>query len=484
MNPSLYQINTKVLLSEIGPHASLDDVPDALLDTIAARRFDWVWLLGVWALGEAGKRVSRSNKEWHEEYRKALPDLTEEDICGSPFAVTGYRVAPELGGGAALARLRARLAKRGIRLLLDFVPNHVALDHPWIQTAPDYFIRGSEEDISKHPDNYIRLPGGEVFAHGRDPYFPGWPDTLQLNYFNPALREQMVNELVTVSSLCDGVRCDMAMLLEPEVFERTWAGKNSSFDRHIPHFWPSAIKRTKEANPSFIFMAEVYWNYEHTLQQHGFDYTYDKTLYDRLIASNAKEVREHLSAALIYQRKMVRFLENHDEPRIASRVSIDHSEAMALVSYLTPGLRFFHRGQFKGHTVRVPVHLRRGPKEHDNSELIAFYNTLLPIVQSEVAREGEWNLLTPIPAWEGNPSHGNFVAFSLTLNQSWLLVVVNLAHYRSQCRVSLPLSLLAEEKVCLVDLLTQTHYERSMQEITGPGLFIECDGYKGHVFTS
>ncbi len=484
MNPSLYQINTKVLLSELGTHAVLDDIPDSLLDEVAALRFDWVWLLGVWSLGEAGRNISRSNKDWHEEYRGALPDLTESDICGSPFAVAGYHVTPELGGELALARLRKRLAARGVRLLLDFVPNHVALDHPWVKSNPNFFITGTEADLEQQPGNYVRLPGGEILAHGRDPYFPGWPDTLQLNYFNPALREQMIAELQRVASQCDGVRCDMAMLLEPEVFARTWAGRNGSFDPKIPHFWPEAIERVKATHPEFLFMAEVYWDYEYKLQQHGFDYTYDKALYDRLVESSAQSVRSHLAAPLTYQRKMVRFLENHDEPRIASRVSTDHSEAMALVSYLTPGLRFFHRGQFEGHKVRIPVHLRRGPKEQDNPELLAFYNTLLPIVQSDIAKEGEWTLLTPRHAWEGNPSNDSFVAFFLTLRNNWLLVVVNLAPYRSQCRVSLPLTLVAEENVRLVDLLTHAQYERSMEEITGAGLFIECDGYKGHIFSS
>ncbi len=484
MNPSLYQINTKVLLSELSAPAVLDDLPESFLDEVKALRFDWVWPLGVWALGDAGRGISRSNREWHEEYRRALPDLTEKDICGSPFAVAGYHVAPELGGDEALARLRERLANRGIRLLLDFVPNHVALDHPWVNTQPDFFIRGTEADLYGQPRNYVRLPNGEIFAHGRDPYFPGWPDTLQLNYFNPALREQIIAELQRVASQCDGVRCDMAMLLEPEVFARTWNGRNGSFDATIPHFWPEAIKRVKGAHPDFLFMAEVYWDYEYKLQQHGFDYTYDKALYDRLVESNAKSVRSHLAAPLAYQQKMVRFLENHDEPRIASRVSTDHSEAMALVSYLAPGLRFFHRGQFEGHTVRVPVHLARGPKENTNPKVTRFYNTLLPIVQSELARSGDWKLLPAQAAWDGNKTHENFITYLVTLDTQWMLVVVNLAHYRGQCRISLPPHLFQGETLQLVDLLTNTRYDRSSEEVTDPGLFIDCDGYKAHIFSA
>src|SRR4029079_13092088 len=122
--PSLYQVNTRVWLTELsrplGRPATLDDVPDASLDSIASRGFDWVWFLSVWQTGPAGRRVSRENPEWRMEFADTLPDLREEDIAGSGFAVTAYSVSPELGGDAALARLRERLSRRGLRLMLDF----------------------------------------------------------------------------------------------------------------------------------------------------------------------------------------------------------------------------------------------------------------------------------------------------------------------------------------------------------------------------
>jgi len=249
--PSLYQVNTRVLLTELSRRsrrpATLDDIPDAELDRMAKLGFDWVWFLSVWQTGEAGRRISRSDPEWRKEFHETLPDLSDADIPGSGFAITGYTVHESLGGNAALARLRERLRKRHLRLMLDFVPNHTGPDHPWVEEHPDYYIAGTEEDLERAPRNYTRIKnkrGDLVLAHGRDPYFPGWPDTLQLNYGNPATQKAMAGELVRIAGQCDGVRCDMAMLVVPEVFERTWKIRSDAF-------WPNTIKRTREANPDF-----------------------------------------------------------------------------------------------------------------------------------------------------------------------------------------------------------------------------------------
>ncbi|HEY6509384.1 MAG TPA: alpha-amylase family glycosyl hydrolase, partial [Vicinamibacterales bacterium] len=232
--PSLYQINTRVWLTDLsqglGRPATLDDVPDAELDRLARLRFDWVWFLSVWQTGLAGQRISRTNPEWRREFQETLPDLREEDIPGSGFAITGYTVYEGLGGDAALSRLRERLRSRGLRLLLDFVPNHTGLDHPWVEQHPEYYVEGTEQDLASAPQNYARITrahGDRVFAYGRDPYFAGWPDTLQLDYANPDTQEAMLQQLVKIAGQCDGVRCDMAMLVLPDVFQRTWGRKQA-----------------------------------------------------------------------------------------------------------------------------------------------------------------------------------------------------------------------------------------------------------------
>ena len=181
---------------------TLTDVDDAILDHFAQQGFDWIYLLSVWQTGPAGRLVSRNHAEWRAEYNAVLPDLVDEDICGSGFAITAYTVSDELGGEAALSQFRERLARRGMRLMLDFVPNHTALDHPWVKGNPDYYMNGSEDILAAAPQNYIRMEtdmGPRILAYGRDPNYPGWPDTLQLNYDNPELQKVRIEELINIA---------------------------------------------------------------------------------------------------------------------------------------------------------------------------------------------------------------------------------------------------------------------------------------------
>ncbi len=482
--PSLYQINTRVWLTELSQKlsrtATLEDIPDAELDRLAELGFDWVWLLSVWRTGLAGQRVSRSNAGWRVEFQETLPDLREEDIAGSGFAITAYTVPAELGGDVALARLRQRLAERGLKLMLDFVPNHMALDHRWVENHPEYFILGTEGLLEQEPHNYIRVKRQKddlILAYGRDPYFSGWPDTLQLDYSNPAAQEAMIGELQKIASQCDGVRCDMAMLILPEVFERTWGRKPEPF-------WPRAIQHVHERIPDFRFMAEVYWDLEWTLQQQGFDYTYDKRLYDRLRAGDPRAVREHLHATPDYQNRLARFLENHDEPRAAATFEPGVHRAAAVITYTTPGLRFFHQGQFEGRKKRISPHLVRAPEESLDKEIQEFYEHLLAILQMPILKSGEWQWLTCQPAWYGNDSWDAFIPHSWQGSAGErMLVVVNYAPYSSQCYVQLPFPEIPNSSVRLKDLLSTASYTREGNELLERGLYLELGPWSYHIFT-
>ena len=76
------------LSRKLGRSATLDDIPDAELDRLAKLGFDWIWFLSVWQTGQAAQQVSRSNPEWRREFQDTLPDLRDEDIPGSGFAIT------------------------------------------------------------------------------------------------------------------------------------------------------------------------------------------------------------------------------------------------------------------------------------------------------------------------------------------------------------------------------------------------------------
>ena len=487
MNPSkyssLYQVNTRVWLTELssalGKKANLDDIPDASLEAIAKMGFDWVWFMNVWATGEKGRKISRENPEWRHEYEATLTDLKEDDIGGSGFAVSQYMVHADLGGDDALKRLRKRMHKHSLKLMLDFVPNHLAPDHPWVENHPGYFIQGTAADIESQPQNYTRLKQGKkdmIFAYGRDPYFHGWSDTIQLDYSHPAVVEAMKKELVRIAGQCDGMRCDMAMLILPEVFEQTWGRPGISF-------WPEAIQAVKKQNPDFCFLAEVYWDMEWTLHQIGFDFAYDKRLYDRICGDYPRGVREHLHAGLDYQDKLVRFIENHDELRAASIFDLKHHEAAAILTFLLPGMRFFHQGELEGKKKRISPHLVRGPQEETDTNLQRFYTVLLDLLRRPIFREGKWRLVEPIPAWMGNDAWDDFIAFSWdSTDGERILVVVNYANNLGQCYLRMPFMDIAGKQWRLEDIIGGYTYDRDGNELYTKGLYLDVQPWQYHVF--
>ena len=480
--PTLYQVNTRVRLRQLSDRlnrsATLDDIPDAELDEWVNLGFNWIYFLGVWETGILGRNVSQTNPDWLREYEELLSDLREEDICGSCFAITRYRVSELLGGNEALLRLKRRLQQRGLKLMLDFVPNHTAPDSPWIEEHPDYYIEATLDDLQREPLNYVQIPlAGEnrVFAHGRDPYFPGWPDTLQLNYNNPAVPKAMLGELLQIAQLCDGVRCDMAMLILPEIFLQTW-GMTTEL------FWPEAINQVRKQHPDFVFMAEVYWDMEWTLQQQGFDLTYDKTLYDRLRDRQADPVLKHFWADINYQSKLARFLENHDEPRAAATFPPGVHQAAAILTYLCPGLRFFHEGQLQGWPKKISVHLGRGPEQLTDPTLASFYNRLLACLRLPVLHRGTWQLLECKPAWAENWTYNNFIAFSWSGENQRLLIAVNYSPNSAQCYLQIPFSDLQKRTYQLQDLMSSASYERQGNELLSSGLYLDLPAWGYHVF--
>ena len=481
--PSLFEINTWVWLNELtrkhGKPIDLSSVPSAEWDAIRAYGFEAVWLMGVWERSPSGIAIANNNKGLLEDFRRALPDFTPADNVGSPYCVRNYSVDPHLGGPQGLAKARGELSRRGVKLVLDFVPNHVAPDHPWASEHPEYFIRGSADDIRNDPASFLNIRG-EIYACGRDPYFPAWPDVLQLNSFNPGLRQAVIQTVAGIAEQCDGIRCDMAMLALNQVFERTWGGRAGP--RPATEYWVEVIPAIKQKHPNFIFIAEAYWDMEWELQQQGFDFCYDKKLYDRLEHSNAESIRLHLCADLAYQAKLVRFIENHDEPRAATTFSLARQKASALMVATLPGIKMFHEGEFEGRKARVPVFLARRANERANEDLGAFYRGLLKATAgSPTFREGQWELCERT-GWPDNGSFENIVAWTWLHGDERFLITVNLSDRTSQALVRPRWNDLGGRRWHLADVLTGITYERHGNEMSSPGLYVELRPWSFHFF--
>jgi len=480
--PVLYEINTWVWLDELRrkhqTRLDLGSVPAAEWDSLVQFGFDAVWLMGVWERSPAGISIANRNRGLLEDFQRALPDFRPEDNVGSPYCVRRYLVDQQLGGPRGLARAREELRKRGMRLVLDFVPNHVATDHPWIRDHPEFFISGTADDVKRDPTAYIAI-GTNILACGRDPYFPPWPDVVQLNAFDPRLRQAVVETLSDIASQCDGVRCDMSMLLLNTIFERTW--KDRAGAQPTTEYWDDVIPPTKKAFPSFLFIAEAYWDLEWELQQHGFDFVYDKRLYDRLRHENAESIRLHLAADLSYQGKLVRFLENHDECRAAAAFPPPKERAAAVAFASLPGARLFHEGQFTGRKIRLPVFLGRLPQEPEDRALRSFYQNLTRCVAEPAFRDGEWRLCQ-CSGWPDNQSCQNLLAWTWQLGQQRYLIVVNFSDTSAQGLVQLPWSNLGGQAWRLSDPLSGAIYDRDGQEMLNPGLYVELSAWNYHLF--
>jgi hypothetical protein len=480
--PTLYEINTWVWLSELsskaGKSVDLSSVPSAEWDTIAKFGFDAVWFMGVWERSPWGIAIANQNKSLLDDFRRALPDFKPEDNVGSPYCIKRYVVDKHLGGPAGLAIARRELAKRGMKLLLDFVPNHVAPDHPWVTEHPEYFIRGNAEDAKNDPASYIEIKG-PVYACGRDPYFAAWPDVLQLNALQSGLRQAVIETVSSIAAQCDGVRCDMAMLLLNQIFERTWGSRAGQ--RPLTEYWGEVIPAIKRAHPNFRFIAEAYWDLEWELQQQGFDFCYDKRLYDRLEHDNAESVRLHLGAELAYQTKLLRFLENHDESRAAATFSPAREQAAAVTISTLQGARLFHEGQFEGRKVRLPVFLGRRPAEPLNTALKAFYDKLLTAINAPIFRDGEWKLCER-SGWPDNASFQNLVAWSWVKDKDRCLIVVNLSDTAVQARVHVPWEEMRGATWRLFDALSYASYDRDGDEMLSLGLYVELGPWACQLF--
>jgi hypothetical protein len=478
-HPVIYEINTWSWLTELsrdeGRPVTLGSVPERCWDELATLGVDAVWMMGVWQRSPAGIGIALNNPELTAGFDTALPDWEPADVVGSPYCIRDYLVDDQLGGTDGLAAARAALAARGIGLILDFVPNHVAPDHPWVIGRPELFVAGTPDDLNGDPRSFQQV-GDRVLANGRDPFFPAWPDVVQLNVFQPQLRATVINTLRAIADQCDGVRCDMAMLTMNDVFARTWGDRVGPVP--VKDYWDSIIPAVRAHHPGFVFLAEAYWDLEWALQQQGFDFCYDKRLYDRLRHGPAAAVRGHLTGDLTYQEHLVRFVENHDEPRAAAAFDSGQAPVAAVTALTQTGARLIHHGQLTGRRTRLPVFLGRYPDEPTDAAVADFYRTLLDALADPTFHEGRWQL-AECSGWPGSGAD-NLAAWCWDGDARWL-VVVNLGDRPATGRVRAPLGDLRGRRWRLTDPTHAVSYERAGHDLVD-GLYVELAAWDWHLW--
>ena len=482
-HPHLYEINTWVWLEELsakhGRCLSLGDVPGEEWDRLADLGFDFVYLMGVWRRSLIGRRIFRTDPRNFGNFDAALPDWKTRDVVGSPFSIQDYTPDPRISTPGGLGEVHSQLRRRGMGLILDFVPNHTGFDHPWMAQHPERYIQGSEEDFRGDPSAFYlveREADENLFiARGRDPYFPPWSDVAQLNCFNPDCRQAMIGILKNIVQFCDGVRCDMAMLVTNEIFNRTWERFLHAWPMPKTEFWQEALA----AVPAFVWLAEVYWDMEWRMQQLGFEFTYDKRLYDRLREGTTEQVRAHLGADISYQNKLARFLENHDEPRSAAVFAREKMPSVVTLLSTLPGMRFYHHGQLDGLKTFVPMPLAKARTETADPQIRELYERLLRFTHAEIFHAGEWRLLEVRAA--GDDTFQDLIAYCWRHQADSRLIVVNLGGRTAQGKVQQ--AAVGASRICLFcDLLDGSEYLRERTDIDSNGLYVMLAPYQAHVF--
>lgn len=480
--PRILEINSWTYLNRLSKQLSkpvhIGNVPESEWEKFKRQGFDSIWLMGVWKRSPKARELALRIPDLTQLYTRFAPHWKPEDICGSPYAIAAYDFEAQIGSRTDFKKLRKTFEKLGLSLILDFVPNHLAIDHEAAKKYPHYFLQGLEENMNS--GLFFRSPENRIFAYGRDPYFDPWKDTIQVNFFSDDYRNFAIQTVCMISEYAHGVRCDMAMLGLSDVFEQTWRRFLPVQSKPKTEFWDVVIQEVKKKAPNFKWIAEVYWGLEKKLQELGFDFTYDKELYDKLLKGPVWEIGKHLRSDLFSHNKMVRFLENHDEPRAISTFGLEKSKAAAVVIDTVPGAKLFQEGQREGKKTKIPVQMGIDLNEPVSSNLAQFYDQLFKFTSKEIFQTGDWQILEVQEAWAGGKCAENILAWMWTKGNFSRLIIVNYSEGKSQARVRLPE--IKKNPLVLADVFTSEIYHRDLGEIKTQGLYVELEGWKFHGF--
>lgn len=482
-HPHLYEINTWAWLEKLSARTvrlvKLGDIPDSEWDALAQLGFNAIWLMGVWRRSPESRRIALADPANIPQYDRALPGWKPADVVGSPYGVADYVPDPRIGTWDELDSVREKLHARGMGLFLDFVGNHTALDHPWTREHPEFYVQGTQTDFDNDPSLFYRVEAAKqplFLALGKDPYFPPWKDTLQLNHFSPQMRAAELATLRTIAKHCDGIRCDMAMLHLNDIFEKNWSRFLRGAKAPATEFWTEA----HTAVPDLVLLAEAYWGTERRLLDLGFSFAYDKGLYDAVRDITMPDVRARLKDDVAYQNHLTRFLENHDEARRAAAFSAERLASVGTLMGTLPGMRLYHQGELEGARIHLPITLRMAADEPSDPHAAAFFAKILRITEEDVFHRGAWSLLTA--AREGDAPPDGLIVYEWRSENSWKVIAVNLKGQASQGRVRFAGRSLSAKEYVFYDQLNDVRYVRAGDEVRGAGLFVRREAFQAHIF--
>ena len=445
-HPILYEISTRPWLYELSQKygksiTKLKDIPTKEFDALQKKGIEIVWMMGVWKLGAYGLEFDRK-----QDYSSVLPGWTLDDVIGSPYAITEYTCNPDIGTDDDLIWLRKEINKRGMKLMLDFVPNHSAIDAPTATSNPKLYMRAPSgtKDPSRYTDSGL--------AYGKDPYFDPWRDVIQWNYWEYETRKFMKDNLLTVLKYADAVRCDMAHLVLNDFFVKTWKSELDSwgYQRPSDEFWAYAFNEVKKKYPNAIFLAEVYedWAIE-LLHKLGFDYCYDKVLLD-YFEKSAYEINNFIHYKTEdYWGHVAHFAENHDENRIVFNMggNIEKAKAAGTIAATLGGM------------------------------IEKYYDTLLKIISDSAFKGSQYYFVYNMSGDRAS----DFIAYIREDGNSHYLIVVNYQQYYGCAEVPI-YNINGSGTVKVKEMISNIEYNRNADTMKNPGLTVCLNGYQAQIF--
>ncbi len=523
----------------------LDQIPDEALDELSRRGLNALWLIGLWERSRASRTIKRL--------------CGKEDAVASAYSLYDYQIASDLGGPDAYYQLRQRAAVRGIRMASDMVPNHMGIDSTWVIEHPEWFLsrpdspypayRFEGPDLSgdgrveiKIEDHYYEQTDAAVVFQRRDKWtgdtryvyhgndgtsFP-WNDTAQLDYLNPAVREQVIQTILHVARLSPIIRFDAAMTLAKRHIQRLWfpapgAGgaipsraeysiPTAEFDARIPvEFWREVVDRVAAEVPGTLLLAEAFWMMEgYFVRTLGMHRVYNSAFMNLLRDEDNAHYRTLLKQTMEFDpgimKRYVNFMSNPDERTAIDQFGTgDKYFGIATLMSTLPGLPMFGHGQVEGFNEKYGMEYQR-PRydETPNQWLVERHQReIAPLLhQRWLFAESENFLLYDFWKEDGTVDE-NVYAYSNTRGGERALVLYNnrygstrgTLHYSTgfadkvqggiqQRSLQDGLSLPADESLFFGtrDVSNGLEYLRRASDLVERGFSFELQAYKYHVF--
>lgn len=496
---SIFESNTRLFCKEWNLKIG-KDLAKAYLSLPEVQDCDILWAMGIWSFSPASIEIAKAHPGLQMNFKKYLSDYMENDVIGSPYAIFDYIPNTNLcDSWEDLLEFKKTLNEAGKKLILDFVPNHLSVDSIWIERKPNAFLEKEDKtNYSQNDPNFFQHGNGRIYAHGRDPYFSGWTDTVQFDFSNKESIDLAIEFLLKIAEYSDGVRCDMAMLPLEDVFYKTHT------KQALP-YWDSIISAINHKFPNFIWIAEVYWNREYELQKKGFHLTYDKILYDRLKAKQATPILGHLQAEREYQKHSLRFLENHDEERATLIFKDNIRNYWSLLNFLE-GAVLVHEKQSQGLLEKVPVQLGRYKEEAPKQDIINFYRRVHSVLKLRKSTTKDIDSLF-LNAFDSNSSLDSieinipyfadpnyfsyesntiklFIRVILTAPSQWEIFIWNpndfIVSGRAMVTDTIPDNCKTLKSCMFHDIINDSYYSHNMKELLEYGFYFKLHPSQAH----